>query len=245
MFGWAERLDLVQRNVARLVEAPKATPSPARPLTEDQADLVLAAVEGMRLHSFFVVAAETGMRRAEIGALTWDSIDFERRIASVRQAIGQDRKGNWFLKGTKSGRERVVPLNAPAVEALLRQRASQAADKLAAEEGTYNDRGLVFADEVGQWLNLDAVSKAFSATLRNLGLKEKGVSLHSPRHFVGTTGLAIGNDLRTVSDLLGHADPAVTLRVYGHAVSGGKERAVTSIGDALARAKARRLAGQN
>ncbi|MGB8518881.1 MAG: tyrosine-type recombinase/integrase [Candidatus Tumulicola sp.] len=89
------------------------------------------------------------------------------------------------------------------------------------------------------------MSKAFSATLRSLGLKEKGVSLHSLRHFVGTTSLAIGNDLRTVADLLGHADPAVTLRVYGHAVAGGKERAVTSIGEALARAKARRLAGQN
>lgn len=121
----------------------------------------------------------------------------------------------------------------------------QAAQKLAAPEGTYHDCGFVFADHVGGWLDLDAVSKAFSATLRDLGLKEKGISLHSLRHFVGTTGLATGNDVGTVSDLLGHADPGVTLKVYGHAVAGAKQRAVTSVGEAIAEAKARRLAGEN
>jgi len=58
-------------------------------------------------------------------------------------------------------------------------------------------------------------------------------------------GLATGNDARTVSDLLGHADPGLTLRVYGHAVAGAKERAVMRISDALVQAKARRLAGEN
>ena len=54
----------------------------------------------------------TGMRRGEIGALTWDAIDLEAGKATVRQAIGrQDRKGGSFLKSTKSGRERIVPLN--------------------------------------------------------------------------------------------------------------------------------------
>jgi integrase len=112
-------------------------------------------------------------------------------------------------------------------------------------KGRYTDRYFVFADRIGGWLDLDAVSKAFSALLRAEGFKSRGLSLHSLRHFVGTMGLAMGNDVRTVSDLLGHADPGVTLRVYGHAVAGTKERAVGSIGDALIQAKARRLAGQN
>jgi integrase len=124
-------------------------------------------------------------------------------------------------------------------------RADQAAEKLAAPEGTYDGRGFVFATETGDWLNLNTVSKSFSAILRDIGIKVKGLSLHSLRHFVGTTALATGIDVRTVSDLLGHVDPGVTLRVYSHAVAGAKERAVTNIGDVLARAKARRLAGQN
>lgn len=245
MFGWAERMNLVARNVTRSVEAPKATASPARALSAEQVDQVLAASEGTRYHHFFVVCAETGMRRGEVGALLWDAVDFNRRVVTVRQAIGEDRRGGTFIKVPKNGRTREVPLSDAALEALRRQRISQAAKKLAAQEGTYIDRGFVFANEVGGWLDLDAVGKAFSALLRDLGIKARGLSLHSCRHFVGTTGLVQGNDVRTISDLLGHADPGVTLRVYGHAVAGAKERAVTSIGNAIAEAKARRLAGEN
>lgn len=245
IFGWAETLGLVQHNVARLVQAPKAAPSPARALTTAQVERVLLAAEGTDLWRFFVVAAETGMRRGEIGALTWDSIDFARGTVSVRQAVGEDRKGGAFIKSTKSGRERVIPLSDVATEALRRQRAVQEAEKLAARDGTYNDRGFVFADNTGGLLDLDGVSKSFSAILRGLGIKAKGLSLHSLRHFVGTMGLATGNDARTISDLLGHADPGLTLRVYGHAVAGAQERAVTSISHALLQAKARRLAGEN
>ena len=91
MFAWAERLGLVQNNLARLVQPPKATPSPARALTTNQVERVLAATEGTPFHRFFVIAAETGMRRGEIGALTWDSVDLERGIVLVQQAIGDDR----------------------------------------------------------------------------------------------------------------------------------------------------------
>ena len=246
MFRWAENEELVQHNVARLVKkAPKATKSPARALTTTQVERVLVAAEGTNLWGFFVVAAETGMRRGEIGALTWDAIDFERGVVGVSQAVGEDRKGGKFIKRPKNDREREIPLSNAATDALRRQRAVQEAEKLAARDGTYNDRGFVFADDKGGLLDLDRVSKSFSAILRDLGIKARGLSLHSLRHFVGTMGLAAGNDVRTISDLLGHADPGLTLRVYGHAEAGARERAVTGISDARLQAKARRLAGEN
>lgn len=160
MFGWAERLGLVQHNVARLVQALKAAPSPARALTTAQVERVLVAAEGTDLWRFFVVAAKTGMRRGESGALTWHSIDFERGTVSVRQGGGEYRKGGALIKSTKSA------------------------------------RGFVFADHTGGLLDLDGVSKSFSAILRDLGIKAKGLSIRSLRHFVGAMGLATGNHAR-------------------------------------------------
>ncbi len=48
----------------------------------------------------------------------------------------------------------------------------QAAQKLAAPEGTYHDCGFVFADHVGGWLDLNAVSKVAGEAIarRRLGV---------------------------------------------------------------------------
>ncbi len=243
LLAWAERMNLVVRNVARIVDTPKAAPSPARALTVEQVAALLSAAEGTRLHSFFVLAVTTGMRRGELGALTWDAVDLDHGLLTVRQAVGQDRKGGFFIKGTKSGRERTIPLSSLAIAVLKTHRASQAADKLL-KGPEYEDRGLVFADGNGGLLNLDSVSKGFALLARTIGIKKKGISLHSCRHFGATQALVAGSDVRTVAAFLGHASAATTLNVYGHVVAGAQEKAVAGIGDAIAADQARRAAGQ-
>ncbi len=42
--------------------------------------------------------------------------------------------------------------------------------------------------------------------------------LHDLRHWAATSSIAAGHDVRTVASRLGHANPAMTLRVYAHAV---------------------------
>jgi integrase len=211
MLGWAERKEIVVRNVARkeMEIAPKAVPSPVRALTADQVASFLAVAEGSEHYAFFVLAVATGMRRGEIGALTWEAIDAERGTAVVRQAVGEDRKGHSFIKSTKSGRERVVPPDGLATEALRHHRAVQREEKMRNRD-RYIDQSLVFADEVGGMLDLDTISKEFSSLARAARIKTKGISLHSCRHFSATQALVAGNDVRTVAALLGHADPGVT-----------------------------------
>lgn len=253
LLKWALRHDLVARNVADAVEAPKGAPSPAKALSPDQVAVLLAAAEGKQterkqaerkqLYPFLALAVATGMRRGEIGALTWDSIDFDRGVVNVRQAVGEDRAGHRYIKGTKSNRERTVPLNPLAISALRRHRANQSEEKMFRRD-VYQDRDLVFADEVGGMLDLDAVSKAFSSLASEAGIKAKGISLHSCRHFGATQALVAGNDVRTVAALLGHADASVTLRTYAHVVPGAQEKAVAGIADAIVAAQARRAAGE-
>jgi integrase len=237
-------MNLVVRNVARIVDAPKAAPSPARALTVEQVAMLLSAAEGSRLYSFFVLAVTTGMRRGELGALAWDAVDLDRGQVAVRRAVGQDRKGGLFIKGTKSGRERTIPLSILAIATLKSHRASQAAEKLL-KGGEYEDAGFVFADGLGRLLNPDSVSKGFTALARAIGIKSKGISLHSCRHFGATQALVAGSDVRTVAAFLGHASAATTLNVYGHVVTGAQERAIAGISDAIATAQARRATSQN
>ncbi|HEY2476672.1 MAG TPA: site-specific integrase [Candidatus Cybelea sp.] len=188
-------------------------------------------------------ARATGMRRGDVGALTWDAIDWEHGIFTVRQAIGQDRGGARFIKAPTSGRTRLVPLDALATDALRRHRAGQASTKMRNHD-RYHDHGPVFADELGGMLDLDSVSKAFAAIAKTVGIKAKGISLHSMRHLVASESIADGNDVRTVAALLGHSDTSTTLRIYGRLVAGAQKRAVASVGNAIRAAQARRAAAE-
>lgn len=145
---------------------------------------------------------------------------------------------------TKSGRERVVPLNPAVITVLRAQRAAQNQDRLLSH-GTYQDNGFVFADAIGGMLDLDLVSKTFAKLARQIGIKAKGVSLHSLRHCAATMALQTGADVRTVAALLGHASPSTTLNVYGHVVAGAQERAVVAIGDAFSVAQAAAVGGES
>jgi integrase len=189
------------------------------------------------------VAAATGLRWGEIGALTWDAIDWERGTAEIRQAIGEDRKGARFIKVPKNERTRLVPLDVLATDTLRMLWAEQELIKTRKRD-RYEDQGLVFASQLGGMLDLDAASKAFAAIAKTVGIKAKGVRLHSMRHFVGSQSVVDGSDIRIVAALLGHSDPSTTLRVYGHLVPGAQERAVASIGNAVRAAEAKRAAGK-
>ncbi|HET7421093.1 MAG TPA: tyrosine-type recombinase/integrase [Candidatus Dormibacteraeota bacterium] len=53
------------------------------------------------------------------------------------------------------------------------------------------------------------------------------------RHTTATLMLARGIDVRTVADVLGHADVATTLRTYVHSTEGSARRAIDALGEAL------------
>lgn len=141
------------------------------------------------------------MRRGELTALRWDAVDSDREMAIVRLAFGDDRRGGQYLKTTKTGKERTVPLSAAALRALRKQRAQLAADKLAAG-AKYTDEGYVFANARGGPNKLNASTKAFKKVASEAKLL--GITLHSLRHTAATWALAGGTDVRTTAALLGH-----------------------------------------
>jgi hypothetical protein len=92
-----------------------------------------------------------------------------RSLCDVRS--GRIARAGLFIKGTKSGRERTIFLRVLAIATLKSHRASQAAEKLLKGE-EYDDPGFVFADELDRLLNLDSVSKGFTALVRAIGIKK-------------------------------------------------------------------------
>jgi integrase/recombinase XerD len=110
----------------------------------------------------------------------------------------------------KGGKERIVPLGRPAINSLrmyleqLRPRLTQTAP----------DAPWVFVSRGGRALTREMLWVLVKKYVRRAGLNVK-VSPHTLRHSFATHVLAGGADLRTVQELLGHAN-ITTTQMYTH-----------------------------
>ena len=232
---WAVEQNLCFRNVADVAkrDLPKAQRSPAKALTEEEARRLLDAAVGTPWHAFFTLAFCTGARRAELAALRWSNVDFERGTVTISESVVRTRNGLEF-KGTKTGCVRVVPLNGLAIAALRSHRAAQNSKRLFKGE-EYEVRGLVFADQLGRPWNPGSISNAFDRMARETKLST--TRLHDVRHSAATWLLQGGIDVRTVAAVLGHSTPVTTLNTYAHVMPGAEAKAVEAIAERLGRVK--------
>ena len=76
-------------------------------------------------------------------------------------------------------------------------------------------------------------SRRFTAIVKRAGLP--AIRLHDVRHSYATAALAAGVPVKVLSQRLGHADIAVTLRVYAHVLPGDDAAAAELVAAALTR----------
>lgn len=109
---YAVRRKRMAYNVCNDVELPRETPHEIRPLTEEQAHMLLETAKGHRLEGLLIVALATGMRRGELLALRWQDVDFEKRTLQVRHTVNR-LTGRGYVetepKTAKSRRTIILP----------------------------------------------------------------------------------------------------------------------------------------
>lgn len=181
-----------------------------------------------RLGDAIIVDLNTGMRMAELLALKWTEVDFAHRkiIIKATRVIVKDRTGNAAHKYTvieqdsaKSASSiREIDMNNACYDALMRLREITGAFDyvLSTKDGTpllprYLDR----------MLRKIAVSAGFS--------EEKIYGLHALRHTFASRLFAAGEDVKTVSELLGHSDITITYNTYIHLINEQKRKAVHNV----------------
>jgi integrase len=129
---------------------------------------------------------------------------------------------------TKSGRTRVVSIDEATVAVLRQHRADQAADQLRAGDSWRGARdGYIFTTGWGEPIYPDTVTSLMTKLIGAHNKPEYGprpknqlphARLHDLRHLHATTLLLSGVPVHVVAARLGHADPAITLRVYAHVI---------------------------
>lgn len=239
-FGDAVRVDeLIASNPTERAKRPRLHRNESGKVwTPVQLRAFLVAAEGHRLSAFFRLAAYTGARRGELLHLRWRDVDLEGASIHIRGSVG-------FVAGervegtTKSGRSRVVSIDPGTVDVLRAHRKRQLADKLkVGKSWKGTDDGHVFATGWGEPIHPDTVSSLMASLLKEHNGTD-GVEplpharLHDLRHVHATTLLLAGVPVHVVAARLGHADPAITLRVYAHVVNEQLAEAATIFADRI------------
>jgi integrase len=118
----------------------------------------------------------------------------------------------WGRPKSKAG-ERVVGLDRGSVAAVTAHRTLRKRERLTAGEA-WADSGRMFADELGEALHPDYVSRHFRDLAKAAGLPV--IKFHAARHTAATLALEAGVDIKIVSEELGHSTTRITQDLYQH-----------------------------
>jgi len=180
-----------------LLESPRQVRSLPDVIRAEDVNLMLDSIDlstpgGLRDRALFELIYSCGLRISEAASLTFDSLFLKERFIRV---TGKRRK------------ERILPFGGEARLWLDRYLAEGRPEL---EKGRRSDR--VFLNRAGKGISRKGVWKRFAELRTTSGVCGK---VHSLRHSFATHLLAGGADLRTVQELLGHADIATT-QIYTH-----------------------------
>ncbi len=216
--GWG----LLKHNPADGVQLPAAEAKEAKALAPDQTQRLLDFARGHWSYPILEFAAATGCRRGEILALTWSEVNMDGRFAVISKSLEQTKAG-LRLKMPKSNRVRVCPLPVSVIETLKEHRRQQEDIRRQFGHGYRTDLDLVFAAADGDYLKPDSVTATVCLYAKKAGFEHVG--LHSLRHSHGSHLLAAGVSIPTVSKRLGHANPAITMKIYAHSFTEDEAKA--------------------
>lgn len=172
----------------------------------------------------------TGMRVGEVCAV--DRIDVKRSLlfihvgGTVIEKEGEKPYRRNVTKGRKCRNIAVTEDDIAVIDAFV-----SAQNRFIGRLGANSP--LVTLD--GCYIRPTTISRAFSRIRDACGLPRE-ITFHSLRHTHASWLIANGCDLKTLSERMGHADEATTLRIYGHLMPGRDKAAAQLFSEAKKRA---------
>ena len=145
----------------------------------------------------------TGLRLGEVCALRWSDIDFEAKMLTIShtvQRVTQNGKSVLLLQSPKTeAGKRTIPLTAEIILMLQRRRKEHSREYVFGTDNPLEPRTLQYR---------------FTALLQKCNIRRR--NFHSLRHTFASRFVALGGDVKSLSEILGHANVRTTMQLYVH-----------------------------
>ncbi len=184
----------------------------------EQKKLITVLYKAMDLYKLAVLMCLfTGVRLGELCALKWSDIDFENKILMINRTVqrlpveGQKTKTALVETVPKSEcSRREIPLSDTILKLLIKYQ---------------NNKEYIFGGD--KPLEPRTMQYHYKKILKEAGLEDK--NFHILRHTFATNCVEGGMDVKSLSEILGHSDVQITLRLYVHPSMDTKRQGINHI----------------
>lgn len=219
----ANCLGFCDKYIADKIKRPKISEKSVTCFSSSEQKKIEQAVLSDKRSKMFgvILCLYTGLRIGELLALEWSDIDFVKCELSVNKTCFDGNSicsaGRITDKPKTRSSQRVIPLPKQLLP-LLRDIKRKSDSKYVVNNGN-------------KMISVRSYQKSFSLLLKKLHISHKG--FHSLRHTFATRAVECGVDVRTLSEILGHKSPTITLNRYVHSLMEHKKQMMNRIGKLL------------
>ncbi len=224
-FEYARSKGLISFLVSDL-NTPKHVEKPITAFSKaEQAKIEQIVLQSKKANHFgIILCLYTGLRLGELLALEWKDIDFHRSTLTINKtsSIIRNENGKYTLlvdSPKTISSVRVIPLPKTLLSQLKRIK----------EQST---SPYVITTRTGGRVSNRTYQTTFQRILKNAKVEYK--NFHVLRHTFATRALETGMDIKTLSELLGHKSPAITMNRYVHSMLETKQKMMNVLAKQLA-----------
>lgn len=213
MFAYAERLELISKNPMSKVDAPRRERKPVEAMNKEQAAKFFQLLDACPLdfRCMLHLMMTTGVRRGECIGLKWSDLDEKAGTITICRNVTYTPESGTIVSTPKTSNSmRTIPIM-PSTLQLMQTLKKQTSSK---HPDTHLRGAFIFPSENSLYepRNPDSVTRRVKRFMKNNDFPD--LSPHDLRHSCATLLLSQGADIKSVQEILGHADASTTLNFY-------------------------------
>ena len=205
IFSYAEKMNLISNNIFDEIQLPKKINVTRDIWSEQEINTYLPILKQFKYYDILYLVLETGMRRGEVCALTWDCIDFVKNVIKVEKA--------YIVNGSFSG---ITP---PKTKSSVRQ-IILLEESVRILKRLYKNKTSKYVfpnpNDLSKPINPRVLSSNFNRFLKRYNIKN--IRFHDLRHIHATLLLNKNINYKILSKRLGHSNISFTLQTYTHVI---------------------------
>ena len=179
---------------------------------EEEKKLIGYLKENFSLTAFgILLSLFTGIRIGELCALKWSNIFFKEREIHVISTMQRIRNSDNSLKS-----KTVIEIGEPKSPCSIRTIPipDDLMDLMRKMRGNYPDEAYLLSGCEHYFIEPRTMENRFKSILKKSG--SKNINFHALRHTFATRCVEVGFDVKSLSEILGHANVNITLNRYVH-----------------------------